>query len=104
MILKNLEKWNVRASMAYAIGVWTVIGSCGYYRFFRKEKEDKPQNTEDEELLVDKFSTEEQEGKPKGFQSQTTVVYKENFVPYSTRLFNYLKTLNGGPESTVESD
>ncbi|KAJ8365844.1 hypothetical protein SKAU_G00146750 [Synaphobranchus kaupii] len=104
MNLKDVARWNVRVSMAYAVGIWTMLGSYGYYRFsLSKEEGDKPQDTEDKEEPIENLSTEEGEEKPKGFQTKSTIRYRENFVPYSTRLFNYLKTLNGGPESTVES-
>lgn len=26
-------KWNKRASLLYAVGIWTVFGCYGYYRF-----------------------------------------------------------------------
>lgn len=33
MQLQNLMKWNVRASLVYAFGVWTMIGTYGYYTY-----------------------------------------------------------------------
>ncbi|KAJ8264267.1 hypothetical protein GJAV_G00147190 [Gymnothorax javanicus] len=104
MNLKDITKWNVRVSMVYAIGIWTMIGSYGYLRLFRsKDENEKPQDTEALEELKDEHNTTQETRKP-GFYVESTIRYRENFVPYSTRLMNFLKTLSGSSESTMESN
>ena len=34
---------------------------------------------------------------PKGFYVETVVTYKEDFVPITSRIVNYLKSWTGGP-------
>ncbi|KAM8945481.1 small integral membrane protein 26 [Pelodytes ibericus] len=102
--LKQYLTWNKRLSMAYAFGIWTAVGSYGFYYFTNKRHEDAKIPKPDEALVDDAFDKKE-EKKKTGFYMENTVVYKENFVPYSTRLSNLVSRLFGTSSgTTVERD
>ncbi|XP_043843968.1 small integral membrane protein 26 [Dromiciops gliroides] len=82
--------WHRRMSLIYLIGAWTTAGSILYSSWKRKQALDK------EEPLKDEDSVEKPEPR-RGFYVETIVTYKENFVPFSTRLYNYWKSWNNGP-------
>ncbi|XP_051996802.1 small integral membrane protein 26-like [Xyrauchen texanus] len=86
-------KWNKRASLVYAVGIWTMFGGYGYYRYMHKNDPpiQMPMEEEDNRPNVKKYETK---------HSKTTIVYKENFVPYSTRFLNLFRsTSESSPES-----
>ncbi|KAB5583893.1 hypothetical protein PHYPO_G00101070 [Pangasianodon hypophthalmus] len=76
-------KWYKRTALMYAIGTWTLLGSCVYYTFYkgdarvviRKEEEDATPN-------VRLFKSSHMSAK---------ITYKENFVPYSTRFLELFR-------------
>ncbi|KAG5278661.1 hypothetical protein AALO_G00101400 [Alosa alosa] len=84
MPISDVFKWKKRASLMYAVGAWTICGSLAYYRYSHKEPlvTATPVEEEDKENVK----------KYQGTHHKTTVVYKEEFVPYSTRLLNLLKS------------
>ncbi|XP_036403775.1 small integral membrane protein 26-like [Megalops cyprinoides] len=105
MNLKDVVRWNVRVSLIYAVGIWTLMGTYGYYRL-KRPKENEPEDSKDgfvDKELLDEVAAVPEGEKLQGFHVKTTVVYKENFVPYSTRLFNYLKTLSVDAGHTSDS-
>ncbi|XP_076871356.1 small integral membrane protein 26-like [Brachyhypopomus gauderio] len=75
-------KWNKRASLLYAIGVWTALGSVGFYTYRHRNdpKVEMPKEEEDARPNAKQFKSSYVSG---------TIVYKENFVPYSTRLLKF---------------
>lgn len=48
MNLKDIVKWNVRVSLLYAVGIWTMLGTYGYFqlemKWKKKEQTDDPAN------------------------------------------------------------
>lgn len=75
----------------YAIGVWSMLGSYGYYVYTRGD-----------EYLFKKSDMNEEEQPPNPDEAvfetahtKTTIVYKDNFVPYRTRIVNLLQFLTG---------
>ncbi|KAF4083620.1 hypothetical protein AMELA_G00143900 [Ameiurus melas] len=77
------KQWYKRTAQLYAVGTWTLLGSCAYYTYFkcndrvvlREEEEDVPPN-------VRIFKSSHMSAK---------LTYKENFVPYSTRFLELFK-------------
>ncbi|XP_069463634.1 small integral membrane protein 26 [Ambystoma mexicanum] len=86
-------RWKKRMSIVYAAGVWTVV-SCFGYRYLKGRW--WPQTSEspaDCEELPTVFETK-LEPKHEPFFTQE-MVYKENFVPYTTRLYMFVKSILG---------
>uniref|UniRef100_A0A3Q2YJZ7 Small integral membrane protein 26 n=1 Tax=Hippocampus comes TaxID=109280 RepID=A0A3Q2YJZ7_HIPCM len=89
MTLKDARKWNRSVSTVYVLGVWTMIGSVAYLYYTGRFKN----------------STEATTGVPKNpnefiYQTphnKTIVVYKKDFVPYTTRIYNFVQSFTGGP-------
>lgn len=89
IMTNDIVKWNKRMSVIYAIGVWSMLGSYGYYVYTRGD-----------EYPLKKSDIEEQPPNPneavfETAHTKTTIVYKENFVPYSTRIVRLFKSLIG---------
>ncbi|XP_062400874.1 small integral membrane protein 26-like [Sardina pilchardus] len=82
MPISDVFKWKKRASLMYAIGAWTVCGSLAYYKYYNIEPLVTATPVEEDKGIVEKY---------KGDYHKTTVVYREDFVPYSSRLLNFLK-------------
>ncbi|XP_037621645.1 small integral membrane protein 26-like [Sebastes umbrosus] len=92
MNYKDLAKWNVRVAAVYAVGIWTMIGSYTLFRYTGRyedppvKKEEKVEEPEDPNKVV--YET---------LHSKTTIQYKKDFVPYSTRVYNFIKSFSGEP-------
>uniref|UniRef100_A0A3P8T0P9 Small integral membrane protein 26 n=1 Tax=Amphiprion percula TaxID=161767 RepID=A0A3P8T0P9_AMPPE len=84
MQFKDAVKWNTRVSALYAAGVWGMIGSYAYFRYTGQYK-DITQVEENPNRFVHETA-----------HSKTVIVYKEGFVPYTTRIYNLFKYLTGG--------
>ncbi|XP_061833376.1 small integral membrane protein 26-like [Nerophis lumbriciformis] len=94
MTLKNVKNWHKGLSAVYALGVWTMIVSYGYYRYTGR-LDDLPSQIEEES--PDKTN-------PKNVFHQTAhtktiIIYKNDFVPYTTRIYNFVQSFIGGPGS-----
>uniref|UniRef100_A0A3Q2EE73 Small integral membrane protein 26 n=1 Tax=Cyprinodon variegatus TaxID=28743 RepID=A0A3Q2EE73_CYPVA len=90
MNFKDLMKWNSRVSALYAVGIWTMLGSY------------KPITKLSFSILVSKEIEDIEEPNKQIYQtahSKTVIIYKnkEDFVPYSTRIYSFIKSLTGGP-------
>nr|XP_043884752.1 small integral membrane protein 26-like [Solea senegalensis] len=95
MKLKDLAKWNKRVSAAYAIGIWSMVVSYGYFKYTGRyegmsvRNEEETQEPEDPNKFVHQTA-----------HSKTVMVYKKDFVPYSTQIQNFISTLfSSGPGS-----
>ncbi|KAM4772076.1 small integral membrane protein 26 [Rhinophrynus dorsalis] len=107
MKLKELHRWNFRLSVVYAVGIWTMVGSYVYIRMHSKKDEvvNIPQSALEEELVDSLAVPEKQEERKTGPRVKNTVVYKENFVPFSSRVYNFVKPLFGTTHNaTTEKD
>ncbi|KAM8879923.1 small integral membrane protein 26-like [Spinachia spinachia] len=90
MKAKTALAWNLRLSVLYAAGIWTMIGSYSYYRYMYP-KDPTPellQHPEDRKQQV--YLTA---------HSKTVITYKKDFVPYKTRIYNFLQSFSGKPGS-----
>ncbi|XP_072239826.1 small integral membrane protein 26-like [Leuresthes tenuis] len=91
MVIKDFMKWNKGVSAVYAIGIWTMICSFGYFKYtgryedmsVRKEEEEEPENPNKHIYKTP--------------HSETTIIYKKDFVPYTTRISNLFKSFSGEP-------
>ncbi|KAM8773738.1 small integral membrane protein 26-like isoform 1-T1 [Acanthopagrus schlegelii] len=93
MTLKDVLKWKTRMSIVYAAGVWTVIGSYAYFKYTGQldglpVKSGEVQEPEDPNQVV--YETA---------HSKTVVIYKKDFVPYTTRIYNFIKSFSGDSRS-----
>ncbi|XP_059935021.1 small integral membrane protein 26 [Mesoplodon densirostris] len=82
--------WYRRMSVLYGLGAWTMLGSL----FLWSQRKSKPPGGEIEQKDV---STNELSEPPKGFYVETIVTYRDDFVPVTARIINYLKSWTGGP-------
>uniref|UniRef100_A0A3B5AH09 Small integral membrane protein 26 n=1 Tax=Stegastes partitus TaxID=144197 RepID=A0A3B5AH09_9TELE len=80
MKTKDAEKLKVFFSAVYAFGVWTTIGSLLYLRYMGRFEDirDNPYRVVYETA-----------------HTKTVIVYKKDFVPYTTRLFNFFNSFTG---------
>ncbi|KAM9314948.1 small integral membrane protein 26-like [Pholidichthys leucotaenia] len=82
MKMTNLTKWNIRVSAVYAVGVWTIIGSCAYLkyngRFERTAEAETVEEPENPNQVV--YQTA---------HYTSIIIYKKDFVPYTTRVYNF---------------
>uniref|UniRef100_A0A1A8FUJ1 Long intergenic non-protein coding RNA 493 n=1 Tax=Nothobranchius korthausae TaxID=1143690 RepID=A0A1A8FUJ1_9TELE len=85
-------KWNTRMSLVYAVGIWTMVGSYAYLNY-TSPKDDVPAPVEEEE------SDDPNKHIYKGTYLRSVIVYKKDFVPYSTRIYNFIKSFSDGTES-----
>ncbi|XP_062932447.1 small integral membrane protein 26 [Cynocephalus volans] len=82
--------WYRRMSVVYAFGAWSALGAV--YYLSRKKSEPPGDKVERKDV-----STNEITEPPKGFYVETVVTYKEDFVPITDKILNYLKSWTGGP-------
>ncbi|KAJ0033440.1 hypothetical protein NQD34_000547 [Periophthalmus magnuspinnatus] len=83
MEMKQFMRWNARASAVYAVGVWTMVGSYFYFKYTGKL--DMLDEIENPNEVVYKTA-----------HSKSVIVYKKDFVPYKTRLTNFIESFTGG--------
>ncbi|CAD7669704.1 unnamed protein product [Nyctereutes procyonoides] len=84
------SSWYRRMSGLYAVGAWTTLGSFIYLG--RKKSKSPGDEVEQKDV-----SRNEMLEPPKGFYMETIVTYKEDFVPVTDRILNFLKSWTGGP-------
>ncbi|XP_076970987.1 small integral membrane protein 26 [Tamandua tetradactyla] len=85
--------WYRRMCALYAIGAWSLLGSAFFT--YGQKKSNPPEGDKVEEQRD--VSTIEIPEPPKGFYVETIVTYKEDFVPITDKILNYLKSWTGGP-------
>ncbi|XP_023810787.1 small integral membrane protein 26-like [Oryzias latipes] len=90
-MLKDFVKWNTRVSAVYALGIWTMVGSYAYFKYTGRYDDPTEQKKEEEEV--------EEPADPNTHvyvtaHSKTTVTYKKDFVPFTTRIYNYVKSFS----------
>ncbi|XP_073320809.1 small integral membrane protein 26-like [Pagrus major] len=94
MTFKDVTKWNTRMSAVYAAGIWTMIGSYAYFKYTGRldgvpvEKGEEVQEPEDPNQVVHQTP-----------HSKTVIIYKKDFVPYTTRIYNFIKSFSSEPGS-----
>ncbi|XP_067901855.1 small integral membrane protein 26-like [Heterodontus francisci] len=106
MNLKDVARWNVRVSLVYAVGIWTMLGTYGYFQLKRKREqatiessaEDTAEATCQQELQ--EGTTFELQEETRKELVETNVVVKEGFVPFSSRIYAYGKSVFGVPSDT----
>ncbi|XP_070684463.1 small integral membrane protein 26-like [Pempheris klunzingeri] len=92
MSLKDVVKWNIRGSVLYALGVWTMVGSYAYLKYTGRY-DDTPVTTE-EEVQEDPNQVVYETA-----HTKTIIIYKKDFVPYSTRIYNFIRSFSSEPRS-----
>ncbi|KAK2815575.1 hypothetical protein Q5P01_026042 [Channa striata] len=97
MAFKDLLKWNRRVSAVYAVGIWTMVGSYAYFRYTGRyediqEKRKWSQPEPDPNQVVYKTA-----------HSKTVIVYRKDFVPYTTRIHNFIQSFSNTSD-TGDSD
>ncbi|XP_078062742.1 small integral membrane protein 26-like [Mustelus asterias] len=109
MTLRDMTRWNVRVSLVYAIGIWTMLGTYGFFHLKKKRElatleSNATETTEvpgQPELEEDITSMPHKQ--PAKEAVSTTVVVKEGFVPHSSRIYTYGKSVFGASsESSIE--
>ncbi|MED6251784.1 hypothetical protein ATANTOWER_002902 [Ataeniobius toweri] len=90
MKFRDVMKWNSRVSAVYAVGIWTMIGSYAYYKYTGRFDDTKVRTEieEPEEPNKHVYQTA---------HSKTVIMYKEDFVPYSRRIYDFIKSFSGEP-------
>ncbi|KAE8601184.1 hypothetical protein XENTR_v10013571 [Xenopus tropicalis] len=96
MTLKDFNRWNIRFSLVYAAGIWVMITGYGYY-YIKKKKKDAvtshlQQDSLDEMQDTAVISTQAEERRP-GLHIKNAVVFKDDFVPYSRRIYSLVSPL-----------
>ncbi|TNM85564.1 hypothetical protein fugu_007835 [Takifugu bimaculatus] len=94
MSLNDVSKWHKRMSVVYAFGVWSMIASYAFFKYtgryddapVLKGKPEDQQEEEDENTVVYKTP-----------HSKTVIIYKKDFVPYTTRIYNFIKSFSDEP-------
>ncbi|XP_062911190.1 small integral membrane protein 26-like [Mobula hypostoma] len=95
MKLKDITRWNLRVSLVYAIGIWTLFGTYAYLQTKRKEEKVLVESSSEisaEDPQKEDQNTEERKRKTNKDFIETRVVVKEGFIPFSTRIYNYGKS------------
>ncbi|XP_061685570.1 small integral membrane protein 26-like [Syngnathoides biaculeatus] len=95
MTLKDFTKWNRAVSTVYALGVWTMISSFAYFHYTGRF-----QNSTDLAQNEEEKTEKSKDGNEVVYQtahSKTIIVYKKDFVPYTTRIYNLFQSFTGGP-------
>ncbi|XP_063297452.1 small integral membrane protein 26 [Pelobates fuscus] len=101
MKVKQFLAWNKRLAVVYAVGAWTMVGGYAFY-YYTKGRYMVPVSPPPalEPEFIEDTSLEDQ---PKKKRIQHTIVYKENFVPYSTRVYNLWNSVFGTTSETTRN-
>ncbi|KAM7172852.1 small integral membrane protein 26 [Macrochelys suwanniensis] len=89
MLPEQALRWKARFAAIYAMGSWSLLGCIVYY-YWGDRKEQLPPGEE---------RTPPRERPPDAFFT-STIVYKENVVPPTYSLYDYVKSFfatSGGP-------
>ncbi|KAM9769472.1 small integral membrane protein 26-like [Menidia menidia] len=97
MAFKNLVKWNKRVSGLYALGIWTMICSFGYFKYTGHYDEMAEKIEEQKEANEVKEQEDPDTKVYRTAHSKTTIIYKKDFVPYTTRIYNLFQSFSGNP-------
>ncbi|XP_062986235.1 small integral membrane protein 26 [Elgaria multicarinata webbii] len=106
--MSSVKVWFRRSALMYAAGTWTVLGVFAAHALFhrgkKEEEEEEQQQTPPPHLpsKEERFSTTISEdalvetttytSPRKHFYVSTVSTYKPNFIPYTTRLQNFLQS------------
>uniref|UniRef100_H0XKG9 Small integral membrane protein 26 n=1 Tax=Otolemur garnettii TaxID=30611 RepID=H0XKG9_OTOGA len=95
--------WYRRMSVVYALGAWTLLGSV----FILNKKKHKLPEKDGESNLMEISDDNEESQKNDSTNElleplpecyvETIVTYREDFVPVTDRILDYLKSWTGGP-------
>ncbi|XP_072319693.1 small integral membrane protein 26-like [Eucyclogobius newberryi] len=89
METKKVLQWNTRMSALYALGVWTMVGSYFYFKYTGKYDDlepptPKPEAKNPNEVVYQTAHT------------NSVIIYKKDFVPFTTRIMNFIESFTGG--------
>nr|XP_035162506.1 small integral membrane protein 26-like [Callithrix jacchus] len=94
MYQNQFMAWNQQMSVVYRIGTWSPVGSMLYVRWKMAQPSGDEAQQKDgstSEVPSELFEI------PKGFYVETTVTYKEDFVPITEKILNYWKSWTSAP-------
>ncbi|XP_068178132.1 small integral membrane protein 26-like [Antennarius striatus] len=98
MSSKGVLWWNTRLSLLYAFGIWTMLGSIGYMKFSGHLEDASGKKEEEiEERKEEKEAENLRQAVHDNGYFKTVVVYKKDFVPYSTRISNFISRFRREP-------
>ncbi|XP_029367053.1 small integral membrane protein 26-like [Echeneis naucrates] len=92
MSLGEAAKWNKRAAAVYALGVWGMIGSFAFLKYTGR--------LEDTPVIKEEDVQEQENPNQVVYQSaynKTVITYRKDFVPYSTRIYNFIRSFSSEP-------
>ncbi|XP_068452545.1 small integral membrane protein 26-like [Clinocottus analis] len=93
MDFKDVTKWNKRVSIVYAVGIWTMVGSYAYISYFGRNDDTSVKKKEEVEEPENPNQVVHQTA-----HCKTVIVYREDFVPYTTRISNFLRSFSAEAE------
>ncbi|GLD61118.1 small integral membrane protein 26-like protein [Lates japonicus] len=75
----------------YALGIWTMIGSFAYFKYTGRfedtpVKKEEVQEQEDPNQVVHRTP-----------HNKTVITYKKDFVPYSSRIYTFIRSFSSDP-------
>ncbi|XP_032882071.1 small integral membrane protein 26 [Amblyraja radiata] len=99
MKLKEVARWNLRVSLVYAVGIWTMLGAYAYLQFKKKREKAMVESSTEistATLPQEHETSDEPQKKTKKHFMEEHVVVKEGFIPFSSRIYNYAKSFYDG--------
>ncbi|KAM3929845.1 uncharacterized protein RB166_003587 [Leptodactylus fuscus] len=93
---RNKENWRQRLALTYAVSVWSMIGFVAYMQW--QDKSLFGVSKKDEETETD-LEEEPSQGRKQKITFSASVEYRENHVPYTTRIYKYFTSSNKTSDS-----
>ncbi|XP_018120599.1 uncharacterized protein LOC108717770 isoform X1 [Xenopus laevis] len=115
MKLKDFSRWNIRFSVVYAVGIWVMITGYAYFHVKQKDAVTTSHPLQQGECVAPALYLEEEiqdtaaipmqsEERTPGLHIKNSVVFKDNFVPFSRRIYNLVSPLLPSSPATTGSD
>ncbi|XP_042189255.1 uncharacterized protein LOC103181675 [Callorhinchus milii] len=114
MGVRDIARWNVRVSLLYAVGVWTMLGSYGFFEMKRRREKRStstappsappPEPTCTEELREELQTNTVPEEDPVKTTIATAITLKENYEPLSSRIYRYILGYSDKPGEENNSE
>ncbi|XP_029422844.1 small integral membrane protein 26 [Nannospalax galili] len=95
MLPEQASAWYRRMSIIYAVGAWSVLGSL--FLSTRKQKAPGDEVEQKDDSASATASISEIAEPIEGFYVETVVTCKDDFVPVTQSILDYLRSWTGGP-------
>ncbi|XP_071996744.1 small integral membrane protein 26 [Engystomops pustulosus] len=89
------ENWRSRMALTYALSVWSMIGFVAFMEWTKKDTFQRPKADEEFPVIED----DPVEKRKQRFEISTSVKYRENQVPFSTKIYEYFTSSNKTSDS-----